>query len=180
MVEFDAAAIALLESEFYGLGSSLVRGRPGERDAEATANRRFRGWFGVSTTVASKVWTLISETNGFISPTDAKHKLLWALRLLKSYETEENFAASVGGVDEKTARKHAWLFINLISYCEADVVSDKTVCDRRTSSQLTLDFLTLFRSCGKIENEATSAMTVSPQSMGLIVASWVEGAPTAK
>jgi hypothetical protein len=125
MVDFDAAAIALLQPEFYRLGSSLVRGRPGDFHATATADRRFRGWFGVSTTVAAKAWTLIAEANNFNSPADAKQKLLWGLKLMKSYETEENFAASVGGVDEKTARKHAWNFINLISYCESDVVSDK-------------------------------------------------------
>jgi hypothetical protein len=123
MVQFDAAAIALLERDFYRLGSSLVRGRPDNRFADATADRRFGGWFGVSWTVAAKTWTLIAEANNFKSPTDAKNKLLWALKLLKSYETEENFAALVGGVDKKTARKHAWNFIDLISYCEHDVVS---------------------------------------------------------
>jgi hypothetical protein len=56
---------------------------------------------------------------------EAQEKLLWALKLLKSYETEENFAASVGGVDKKTARKHAWHFIALLSYCEPKVVSDE-------------------------------------------------------
>jgi hypothetical protein len=123
MVEFDAAAIALLEPAFYRLGCSLIRARPGDRDAPATANRRFRGWFGVSTTVASKAWLLIEHNHNCRSHTEAQEKLLWALKLLKSYETEENFAASVGGVDEKTARRHAWDFINLISYCEPDVVS---------------------------------------------------------
>jgi hypothetical protein len=68
---------------------------------------------------------LIEENNNCRSPTEAKEKLLWALELLKSYETEENFAASVGGVNAKTAWKHAWNFINLISYCEPDVVSDR-------------------------------------------------------
>ena len=119
MVEFDAAAITLLKPDIYRLGCSLIW------DAPAIANRRFRGWFGVSTTVASKKGLLIEETNNCRSPTEAKEKLLWALKLLKSYETEENLAASVGGVDEKTARKHAWNFIELISYCEPDVVSDE-------------------------------------------------------
>jgi hypothetical protein len=59
MVEFDAAAIALLEPNFYRLDGSLIWGRPGNRDAPATVNQRFRGWFGVLATIASKAWLLI-------------------------------------------------------------------------------------------------------------------------
>ena len=49
--------------------------------------------------------------------------LLWALMLLKTYETEPGIASWVGGIDEKTLRKWAWVFIEEISFLEPEVVS---------------------------------------------------------
>ena len=49
--------------------------------------------------------------------------LLWALRLLKSYNTEAELAAEAGGKDEKTYRKWAWLYITGIATLAPIVVS---------------------------------------------------------
>jgi hypothetical protein len=53
----------------------------------------------------------------------SKLKMLWGLRLMKTYGTEENLAATAG-VDEKTFRKWAWMFVFELSALEGDVVSD--------------------------------------------------------
>jgi hypothetical protein len=124
MVNFDPAAINLLAVEFTGIGSRLLRGDRREGSA-VTMERRFRAWFGASATVAAKAWTLLTGVNGWERPAEAKEKFLWALMLLKRYETEENLAASAGGVDEKTYRKWAWFFVDMLSYLEPDVVSVK-------------------------------------------------------
>jgi hypothetical protein len=126
MVIFDQAAINHLEAEFTGIGSRLLRGDRREGSA-VTMERRFRAWFGTSATVVAKTWTLLTEVNGWERPAEAKGKFLWALMLLKRYETEENLAVSAGGVDEKTFRKWAWFFVDLLSYLEPDVVSAKFV-----------------------------------------------------
>jgi hypothetical protein len=49
--------------------------------------------------------------------------LLWALLLLKTYETESVLAGLCGGVNEDTFHKWAWHFIEKISYLEHEVVS---------------------------------------------------------
>lgn len=51
-----------------------------------------------------------------------KERHLWALILLKSYDTDEVNAARVGGVDEGTFRKWAFWFVNEISHLEPEVV----------------------------------------------------------
>ena len=53
---------------------------------------------------------------------EEKH-LLWSLRFLRVYDTEENGACAVGKVDEKTYRKWTFLFVEEISYLESEVVS---------------------------------------------------------
>ncbi len=50
---------------------------------------------------------------------------MWALMQLKRLETEENLAAFAGGVDEKMDLKWAWLFVDMLSYLDPDVVSAK-------------------------------------------------------
>jgi hypothetical protein len=42
---------------------------------------------------------------------------------MKTYGTEENLAATAG-VDEKTFRKWAWMFVFELSALKGDVVSD--------------------------------------------------------
>ena len=52
-----------------------------------------------------------------------KH-LLWALMLLKLYAAESVLRTLAGGVDEKTYRKWAWLYVYEISDLQYKVVSD--------------------------------------------------------
>jgi hypothetical protein len=53
----------------------------------------------------------------------SKLKMLWGLSLLKTYGTEENMGAKAG-VDKKTFRKWAWMFIFELEALEGDIVSD--------------------------------------------------------
>ena len=50
-------------------------------------------------------------------------KFLWALMFMKIYGKERNLYSLAGGVDKKTFRKWAWLFVVAIAYLEAEVVS---------------------------------------------------------
>ena len=84
-------------------------------------NLRFRSTFGVSTIVCAKVWELIDLKNTIKNNTKPSH-LLMALMFLKLYCPERVFS-SIAGVDEKTCRKWAWLFVEAISDLEAEVVS---------------------------------------------------------
>jgi hypothetical protein len=124
MVIFDQAAINHLKAEFTGIGSRLLCGDRREGSA-VTMERRFRAWFVTSATVVAKAWTLLTEVNRWERPAEARGKFLWALMLLKRYETKERLTVSAGGVDEKTFRKWAWFFVDMLSYLEPDVVSAK-------------------------------------------------------
>jgi hypothetical protein len=123
MMHFDPAAIALLEADFRGIALRLLRPNGNREGSAVTADRRFRAWFGTSATVATMAWTLLRSDDEWKSLTKAKERFLWALMLLKRYKTEENLAASAGGVDKKTFRKWAWHFVDMISFLEPDVVS---------------------------------------------------------
>ena len=82
---------------------------------------RFKATFGVSTTVCAKVWGLVDPKNTMDNKPSPSH-LLMALMFLKLY-CSENVHSTIAGVDEKTFRKWAWLFVEAISYLEPEVVS---------------------------------------------------------
>jgi hypothetical protein len=56
----------------------------------------------------------------------SKVKMPWTLSLLKTYGTEENLAAKAG-VDKKTFRKWAWMFIFELSALKGEVIRDAPV-----------------------------------------------------
>lgn len=78
-------------------------------------------WCGCSTMVIAKAWNLLHR--GGLPDHATQERFLWALCLLKSYDNEENNAARMGGVDEGTFRRWSWYFIEELSFCEANVVS---------------------------------------------------------
>ena len=64
--------------------------------------------------------------NKIISTKDHRHSychLLWALILLKVYDREAPLCKIVGGITEKTWRKHSWMFVGYLSNLESAVVS---------------------------------------------------------
>jgi hypothetical protein len=101
------------------MGADMMR-----RDVAGSANirdRRFRSWFGTSTVICAWGWHEL-ESRGLPEEVEKKH-YLWALTLMKTYETEANLSTKVGPVDEKTFREKAWLVVDLISWLELDLVS---------------------------------------------------------
>jgi hypothetical protein len=134
MAQLEDTEIAALAAEFEGIGSQLMQDsdRGNRRGSAATADRRFRAWFGCSTTVCAKTWVLIVEMrdgDGGMGPGATNESFLWGLMILKQYDTEENMAAAAGGVNEKTLRKWGWFFIEEISFLESVVVSLEE-CDK--------------------------------------------------
>ena len=74
--------------------------------------RRFRATFGTTPFCCLTLWKRVEIPEG----SQPKH-LLWAMMLLKTYAVQE-VMASLAGVDEKTFRKWAWVFIEAIAVIE--------------------------------------------------------------
>lgn len=89
--------------------------------SRAVRDRRIRAWFGCSVKTIAKIWYLLN--NGFLPEQATKDRLLWGLRLMKGYETEEVNAAIIGGVDEATFRRWSWFFVEEIANLFDVVVS---------------------------------------------------------
>ena len=94
-----------------------------DETAPRLGNRRFREMFGCSSTVCANAWLLIMD-GWNDKPTGAtKDRFLWALNLLKSYDTEGNLSGNAGkGCDEKTFRHWAWFFLEELSQNHVEIV----------------------------------------------------------
>ena len=149
---------------FFRLGCELTKSDP--LNSADTANRRIKELFGVSPSLCSIIWHSINRGVDFPPGAEPRH-LLFGLFLLKSYSTEA-IAHVVFGVDEKTYRKWAWYFIELLAK-KLDVV-------RKMLHQyhITLLTLTLFpRSILILDSTMQSQMKiVSCHWMVLIVQYW--------
>ena len=77
--------------------------------------------FGAMPVVCCLLWNRIDP---YVTMPDGVHKkhLLWALYFLKVYDTEENSAQSIGGVDKQTFRVWSFRFVEAMSYLESSVV----------------------------------------------------------
>ena len=84
--------------------------------------RRWKATFGATPEICSELWDMCDPLNNMPNGVMPLH-LLWALMFLKLYLPENVNAQMAGGVDEKTFRKWAGLFVELISYQESRVVS---------------------------------------------------------
>jgi hypothetical protein len=111
--------------EFAELGADFFNRVPGgnQRDFDG----RWQAHFCAEPEVCADVWRRLEVDNIDLDAPDDKIAepchLLWALLLLKTYETESVLAGLCGGVDEDTFRKWAWHFIEKVSYLEHEVVS---------------------------------------------------------
>ena len=123
---FDEQLIAGTAFEFEVLGSALTRGTTVSNDDndKRLNDRRFRASFGCSSKQCAIAWILVCD-GWHDRPIGAtKMHFLWALLLLKSYDTENNMAGTCH-CDEKTFRKWAWFFILELSDRSGEVVSTK-------------------------------------------------------
>ena len=113
----------LYADEFHILGFSIINQT--STGSVTTQFCCFKAHFGIDWIVCAKLWVLLlplfSDNSYTLAGAKMVH-LLWTLMFLRLYDTEDILAARVGVV-EKTYRKWVWLFIDLISYLEVDVVS---------------------------------------------------------
>jgi hypothetical protein len=100
---FNGNELQLLVNEFKTVAFCVFRGGQAT-GSQSVRDRRIRAWFGCSLLVLAKVWCLLCQQfpNGRMPECATKERLLWALILLKSYDTEEVNASHVGGVDKGT------------------------------------------------------------------------------
>ena len=122
--------MARVAEDFEKLGFKIRRdGIVSHFMAPRLHDRRFREMFGCSSIVCANAWMLILDGFNHDMPSSAtKVRFLWALNLLKAYDTEGNSSGNVGeGCDEKTFRYWAWWFIETLSKRSVEVVS---VCVR--------------------------------------------------
>ena len=127
---YDEATVARVAEDFEKLGFRIRRdGIVSHFMAPRLHDRRFREMFGCSSIVCANAWMLILDGFDHDMPSSAtKVKFLWALNLLKAYDTKGNASGNVGeGCDEKTFRYWAWWFIETLSERSVEVVSAR-VC----------------------------------------------------
>src|SRR4051794_18521760 len=70
--------------------------------SEKVANRRFKAHFRISPSVCSTLWNLLQLSIFKMPKSVVADHLLWALTLLKTYNSTMVLASCVGGVNEKT------------------------------------------------------------------------------
>jgi hypothetical protein len=99
------------EDEFYVQGCNITKHKPS--NSYRIGIRRFRGLFGSTPQICSIIWARIAADNAHPAGSQPVH-LLYALLLLKTYGTEEECKAMTGR-DEKTFRKWAWMYIDLMA-----------------------------------------------------------------
>ena len=82
---------------------------------------RFRSVFGAGSAVVADVWNRIVADGEILKGGEPKH-LLWALVLLKVYQSDEVHCALVGWPSVPTYRKWAWYFIERINDLKDNII----------------------------------------------------------
>lgn len=109
---------------FEGIGLGYIDNAEPEifpRARSLDDKRRYRAFFGCSSDVTTSLWLKLQPQWHINIMARPKH-LLWSLVFLKVYASEIALSAMVGSPDEKTFRKWTQLFVDAISWLEADVV----------------------------------------------------------
>jgi hypothetical protein len=102
--------------------SVLAPSNGGKKLAASTELKNCRAFFGTSFVVCADLWNRLDPVNKISPGSEPKH-LLWSLLFMKVYSSEKVHVRLVGGVDEKTFRKWAWLFVDAIASLKSEVVS---------------------------------------------------------
>ena len=110
------------------------------------SDRRFREMFGCSSTVCANAWLLIMDGWNDKPSAATKDRFLWALSLLKSYDTEGNLSCNAGeGCDEKAFRHWAWFFLEELSQNHVEIVCIFMKCSSVVSSSSLLLFFIVIK-----------------------------------
>ena len=128
---------------FFRIGREIMN-RPSMVRDKGDSHRRFRALFGVDPEVCAAAWDLVGFNFGFPKGCEKVH-LMWTLLFLKTYKTENDLAAMLGGIDEKTLRKWVKIMVELLARLESEVVSDILFeKNHRFNSPLTCTFVCVF------------------------------------
>ena len=92
----------------------VLRWPDNRRWKQSDRNGRFRAVFGAGSAVVADVWNRIEADGDIAEGAEPKH-LLWALVLLKVYQSDEVHCALVGWPSAPTFRKWAWYFVERIA-----------------------------------------------------------------
>ena len=111
--------------DFYRIGKEIQNRSGSTIGADATEDRRFREYFGVSVIVALLAWDLMLQ-HGLMPEGGMIIHFLWALHFMKAYPKQDAGSAAAGGssgaIDVKTWKKWLWPFVHSISLLEQHVV----------------------------------------------------------
>jgi hypothetical protein len=113
--------MAIIDANGIEIWAQQVLRWPVQRKWTSESNMRFRSVFGAGSAVVADVWNRI-EADGEISKGAEPKHLLWALVLLKVYQSDEVHCALVGWPSVPTFRKWAWYFIERISKLKDDII----------------------------------------------------------
>ena len=94
---------------------------PVSRKWSSESNMRFRSVFGAGSIVVADIWNRIEADGEILKGGEPKH-LLWALVLLKVYQSDEVHCALVGWPSVPTFRKWAWYFIERINDLKDNII----------------------------------------------------------
>ena len=94
---------------------------PASRKWSSETNMRFRSVFGAGSIVVADIWNRIEADGEILKGGEPKH-LLWALVLLKVYQSDEVHCALVGWPSVPTFRKWAWYFIERINDLKDNII----------------------------------------------------------
>ena len=100
---------------FHGL--AILGMKPNRCRSEKLADRRFRSLFGTSWEICADIWDgLVEIEHPVLSKRGVQnYHLLWALMLMKTYQTESVLGGMCKGATEKTFRKWSWSFVTAVA-----------------------------------------------------------------
>jgi hypothetical protein len=99
----------------------VLRWPDNRRWKQTDRNGRFRSVFGAGSEVVADIWNRIEADAPIDKDAKPKH-LLWALVLLKVYQSDEVHCALVGWPSAPTFRKWAWYFVERIAMLKDGII----------------------------------------------------------
>lgn len=98
-------------------GLTILGSNPKRCNSQKIANRRFRSLFGTSWEICADIWNDLVEMEHSVMAMRGvqNYHLLWALMLLKTYQTESILGGMCRGATEKTFRKWSWSFVEAVA-----------------------------------------------------------------
>ena len=102
---------------FRHLGLSLLGHNPERCRSDKFASSRFRSQYGTSWHIIADIWSDLVDFDHPVLKLEyaENYHLLWALMLLKTYQSETVLGGKCKGASEKTFRKWSWAFIGAIA-----------------------------------------------------------------